>query len=73
MTDIKTLSARIDEMEIHLAHQDQTIDDLNKTIAAQWREIEELTRRIGNIGNRLHVVEENSGEPAPVEPPPPHY
>jgi SlyX protein len=73
MTDLETLSARIDELEIHLAHQDQAIDDLNKTISAQWREIEDLTRRLGNLGNRLNVVEESAGEPAPAEPPPPHY
>lgn len=73
MTDLQTLSRRIDELEIHLAHQDQVIDDLSKTIAKQWRDIEELTRKLGKVGDRLHVIEESANEPAPAEPPPPHY
>ncbi|MGB3810666.1 MAG: SlyX family protein [Parvibaculum sp.] len=73
MTDISALSRRIDELEIQLAHQDQTIEDLNDTIARQWLEIEALARKLDNLGTRVHAVEETSGEPAPVEPPPPHY
>lgn len=73
MIDIETLSRRLDELEIHLAHQDRVIDDLNHTIERQWREIGELTRKLDSLGNRVHVVEENAGEPASVEPPPPHY
>lgn len=73
MTDIETLSRRIDELEIHLAHQDQTIEDLHKTIAKQWLEIETLARSVGNLGNRVHAVEESVSEPASTEPPPPHY
>lgn len=73
MTDTEILNARIDELEIHLAHQGRTIEDLNKAIALQWREIEDLTRKLGNFGSRLNIVEEGAGDPSPVEPPPPHY
>lgn len=73
MTDIEILNARIDELEIHIAHQGQAIEDLNKVTALQWREIEELTRKLGNLGRRLNLVEESAGDPAPVELPPPHY
>lgn len=73
MSDMQSLSDRIDEMEIHLAHQDQVIDDLNTVIARQWNEIEAMSRRLAKLGDRVHVVEEHGGEPAPVEPPPPHY
>jgi SlyX protein len=68
----KTLSDRIDELEIHLAHQDVMIEDLHKAVAAQQAEIAELTRRLGVLGSRLQAVEENADAP-PVEPPPPHY
>ena len=73
MTDIATLTARIDELEIHLAHQDQIIDDLNTALARQWTEIEGMSRLLAKLGDRVHLVEEQSGEAAPSEPPPPHY
>ncbi len=69
----KTLSDRIDELEIHLAHQDEMLEDLHKAVAAQQTEIAELTRRLGALGSRLRAVEENTDAPPPVEPPPPHY
>ena len=36
MSDIKTLSDRIDVLETRLTFQDETIETLNKTITAQW-------------------------------------
>ena len=73
MSDVQSLTTRIDELEIRLAHQDQTIEDLSETIARQWKEMEALSRQLAKFGDRLHIVEENAGEPAPTEPPPPHY
>lgn len=73
MTDIAALTARIDELEIHAAHQDQVIDDLNAALARQWNEIEALSRHISKLGDRVHQVEEQSGSGAHDEPPPPHY
>lgn len=73
MTDITALTARIDELEIHLAHQDQIIDDLNAALSRQWTEIESMSRLLAKLGDRVHLVEEQSGEAAPAEPPPPHY
>lgn len=67
------LEARIDELEIHLAHQDQLIEDLSSTISSQWKEIEALSRQLAKLGDRINVVEEHAGEPTPTEPPPPHY
>jgi SlyX protein len=73
MSDLAKLTARIDELEILLAHQDQIIEDLNAAMTRQWNEIEALSRQLAKLGDRIHVVEENASEPAPAEPPPPHY
>lgn len=73
MSDMQSLSDRIDEMEIHLAHQDQVIEDLNSVIARQWTQIEAMARQLAKLGDRVHVVEEQTGDPASDEPPPPHY
>ena len=73
MSDTERLSARIDKLEMHAAHQEQAIEDLQKVVADQWSEIERLTRKLAALGVRLEAVEERTDGPAPVEPPPPHY
>ena len=45
MSDDKTLSERIDALETRLMFQDETIETLNKTITAQWQQIDALTRQ----------------------------
>ena len=46
MSEVKTLSDRIDVLETRLTFQDVTIETLNKTITAQWQQIDALTRQI---------------------------
>jgi len=65
-------STRIEALEVRVAYQDQTIEDLNKTISAQWSEIDILKRRIDELVDRMREVENTRGENQP-EPPPPHY
>jgi SlyX protein len=71
MSDIKTLSERIDVLETRLAFQDETIETLNKTITAQWQQIDALTRQLAALGERLSEAEANA--PGPANEPPPHY
>jgi SlyX protein len=73
MANDKTQGDRIDEIEIHLAHQDEMIEDLHKVISAQQAEIADLKRRLGALGSRLQAVEESADAPPSQEPPPPHY
>ena len=49
MSDVKTLSHRIDMLETRLTFQDVTIETLNETITAQWQQIDVLTRRVGRL------------------------
>ena len=70
-SDIKTLSERIDTLETRLAYQDDTIETLNQTITAQWKQIDLLTRKIAELGERLREAEANV--PGPANEPPPHY
>ena len=71
MTDTKTLSDRIDALEIRLSFQDETIDTLNKTITAQWQQIEALTRQVAGLSERLQEAEASA--PGATDEPPPHY
>ncbi|MES2027784.1 MAG: SlyX family protein [Pseudomonadota bacterium] len=69
--DIASLRERIDALETRVAFQDDTIETLNETITAQWKQIDALTRQVAGLGERLQEAESNSG--APRNEPPPHY
>ena len=73
MSEIDQLTARIDTLEMRFAYQDQVIEDLNRTITEQWKQIDNLTRRLANLGERVQEAADNAGGPATPEPPPPHY
>ena len=73
MTEIETLSARIDALEVRLTFQDETIEDLNKAIVTQWKQIDALTRQLAQIEDRVAVGEQRADLAGLPEPPPPHY
>ena len=66
-------TARLDALEIRIAHQDQAIEDLNETITAQWKEIDRLKREIERLGDRVASAEASIGPEGGDEPPPPHW
>ena len=71
MTDLKTLGERIDVLETRLTFQDETIETLNQTITAQWKQIDALTRQVAALSDRLQEAETQA--PAPANERPPHY
>jgi SlyX protein len=71
MTDAET-RARIEALETRIAYQDRTIEDLNGSVTEQWKRIDELSRQVERMADRLQRVESNASSGAD-EPPPPHY
>ena len=69
--EIRTLAERIDTLETRLAYQDDTIETLNQTITAQWKQIDALTRQLAALNDRLQEAETQA--PGPVNERPPHY
>ncbi|MGQ4275100.1 SlyX family protein [Terrihabitans sp. B22-R8] len=67
----ETSESRLEALEIRVAYQDQTIEDLNETITAQWKEIERLSADFRRLSDRLQQTEQSL--PLEDEPPPPHY
>nr|WP_256464597.1 MULTISPECIES: SlyX family protein [unclassified Bradyrhizobium] len=65
------MSERIDALEMRLSYQDDTIETLNQTITAQWKQIDALTRHIAQLSERLQDAEANA--PGPANERPPHY
>ena len=71
MSDLNALSERVDALEARIAYQDDTIETLNATITAQWKQIDALTRQLAALNERLQQAEANA--PAPANERPPHY
>ena len=71
MSETENLSERIDALEMRLTYQDETIETLNQTITAQWKQIDALTRQIAELRDRLQDAERQA--PGPADEPPPHY
>jgi SlyX protein len=68
MTDF---ADRIEALETRIAFQDHTIEELNATITAQWRQIDLLTRKLAmleeQVRSGVHIADPDG------EAPPPHY
>ncbi len=73
MSDVSELTGRLEALEIRVAYQDQTIEDLNATITAQWQELERMKRLIQRLEDQVREAEARAGGPNLPEPPPPHY
>ena len=71
MSDVKTLSNRIDVLETRLTFQEVTIETLNNTITSQWHKIDALTRQLANLSERLQEAETHVRDT--TNEPPPHY
>ncbi len=71
MSDPNALGERIDALEARVAYQDDTIESLNQTITAQWKQIDALTRQVAALNDRLQEAEARA--PGPANERPPHY
>jgi SlyX protein len=71
MDEVADLRMRLETLEAHVAHQDRTIEELNETITAQWKDIDALRRQLARLDDELREVE--AGLPAPPNQKPPHY
>jgi SlyX protein len=69
---LEALAARTDQLEATVAYQAEAIEDLNKTITAQWKIVDGMKRALDQLSDRVQEAESRTG-PGAVEPPPPHY
>jgi SlyX protein len=73
MTEISDLQQRMDDLEIHITHQDSVIQELNDVTIQQWDAIEKLTEKLEFLKNKVQAAEEAMEGGETSEPPPPHY
>lgn len=68
---VDEINERINALEIIVAEQQQTIDDLSEMISKQWSAHELLKRELSTMTDQMQELEENQS--APVTQKAPHY
>ncbi len=63
--------AQLAELEARIAEQERIIADLNDMVVAQWRKIDSLERRVGELRDEFDAAALSRADGR--EPPPPHY
>lgn len=66
-------SARIDNLEMRIAHQDEIIDALNRTVIEQWASLDKALARINMLESRMREAQVSMVRDQSEETPPPHY
>jgi len=65
--------ARIDNLEVQMAYQNEVIEALNKTVIEQWAKLDNALARIKQLEDRLREIQASVVRDAADEVPPPHY
>ena len=64
------LAERIDRLEEHAAHQTEVIEELSGQLAAQWKTVDDLTKKQQKLIERLLDLEEQVRDAPPATRPP---
>ncbi len=65
--------ARLNELEMRVAFQDDTIQALNDIVADQQRQLEQLASMIKVVNRQVKSLDPGTSRSDGDEPPPPHY
>ncbi|MBN9236485.1 MULTISPECIES: SlyX family protein [Phyllobacteriaceae] len=61
---------RLMTLEIHVAEQAKTIEELSGQIAEQWKTIERIQKKLDALTSRFLALEEQTAPDVPVTKPP---
>jgi SlyX protein len=67
------MNERLTELEVRVAFQEKTIQDLNEAVTDQQRQIDRLTQGLEAMKSRLAALAPALVIPQEEEKPPPHY
>ncbi len=73
MTEQQQLLARIDELEMKQAFQEQTIDDLNEALTKQQFMIDKMEVQLRFLVGKVKGMQTSNMATESEETPPPHY
>ncbi|KAB0571571.1 SlyX family protein [Brucella pituitosa] len=61
---------RLTELEIRVAEQEKTIEELSSVLAEQWKTIDQLNKKLSALTDRFLTLEEQTAPEIPVTKPP---
>jgi SlyX protein len=67
------MNERLTELEVRVAFQEKTIQDLNEVVTQQQRQIDRLRQELEAVKSRLAALAPALVIPQEDEKPPPHY
>jgi SlyX protein len=67
------MNERLTELEVRVAFQEKTIQDLNEVVTQQQRQIDRLAQELEAMKSRLAALALALVIPQEDEKPPPHY
>jgi SlyX protein len=67
------MNERLTELEVRVAFQEKTIQDLNEVVTDQQRRIDRLAQELEAVKSRLAALAPAMVIPQEDEKPPPHY
>lgn len=67
------LARRVEELEIKVAFQDDTIDQLNRLVVEQQEELSKFKLQLSWLANKLKEAQTSNVASEAEETPPPHY
>lgn len=62
--------ARLTELEIRVAEQEKTIEELSAVLAEQWKAIDRLNKKHLALKDRFLTLEEQTAPEIPITKPP---
>ncbi|MBI3774868.1 MAG: SlyX family protein [Gammaproteobacteria bacterium] len=68
-----SIAARLDELEMRLTFQDNTLAELNDVVTTQERRIAQLERELTLLKGQMRLMAPSLTASASEETPPPHY
>jgi SlyX protein len=63
----------IEQLQMKVAFQEDTIESLNKALIAQQKQLEDLQFAFKQIANKVRAIEPSNMAAEHEEAPPPHY
>ena len=73
MTETSEIEQRLAALEMHSAHQDNVIEELNDIAVKQWAEITALTERLSFLRGKIQELETGGDGTSDADETPPHY
>ena len=70
--NVDNLTNRVEELEMKLTFQEQTIEELNTALIQQQNDFRKMTRLIENIASQVEGISQD-GQGNKDNEPPPHY